>query len=371
MPFTRPTLTQLRTQVAQDIAAALPGTDALLRQANLTITGIVQAGLSNQHYGYLDWIAKQAVPFTATDEFLQGWGALKNIYLKASASAVLSIAFPGTLGKIIPSGVSVLRGDGIEYTTVGSAAVDGTGFCVVNAVAIADPTGQSGAFGNATVGTAMTLGQSISGISSSGVVSGTVVIGVDLETQDSFRGRVLDAYQRPPQGGAPSDYEQWAKEVAGVTRAWCAPIGFGAGSVVLYVMLDIVRAAQNGFPQGTNGVATSEPRAAAATGDQLLVANYIFPLRPATALLYVVAPTSNPINFTIKGIPVGSQGLVGPAISGVFLSDGKPGGSIPLAHIWSAIASISGVDDFVITSPVADPTNPAGALPVVGTITFI
>lgn len=371
MPFTRPTLTELRTQVAQDISASLPGTDPLLRFAALKITGYVQAALTNQHYGYLDWIAKQAVPFTAADEFLQGWGALKNIYLKAATSAVLTVTFPGTVGAVVPAGIPVLRGDGVEYTTLSAVAVAGTGFCTINVGANPDLTGQTGAFGNASTGTAMTLGQSVTNVSSSGLVTGTVVIGADLETQDSFRSRVLEAYQKPPQGGAPSDYEQWAKEVPAVTRAWCTPNGFGAGTVVVYVMLDIVRAAQNGFPQGTNGVATGEPRAAAATGDQLLVANYIFPLRPATALMYIVSPTSNPINFTIKGIPAGSQGFVAPAISGVFLSDGKPGGTVPLAHIWSAIASISGVDDFVITSPVADPTNPAGALPVVGTITFI
>ena len=37
MPYSRPTLTQLRNQAAQDLAAALPGTDALLRFANLKL----------------------------------------------------------------------------------------------------------------------------------------------------------------------------------------------------------------------------------------------------------------------------------------------------------------------------------------------
>jgi uncharacterized phage protein gp47/JayE len=86
--------------------------------------------------------------------------------------------------------------------------------------------------------------------------------------------------------------------------------------------------------------------------------------------VYVVTPTAHPINFTIQGIPSGSQAAIPGAIAGVFVIDGVPGGSIPIAHIWSAIAAVSGVNDFVITSPSVDITNTAGQLPTVGTITF-
>src|SRR5260364_179792 len=57
MPYTRPTLTELRQQVAQDL-----GVDALLRFSNLRIVGDAQAALAHLHYGYLDWIARQGVP---------------------------------------------------------------------------------------------------------------------------------------------------------------------------------------------------------------------------------------------------------------------------------------------------------------------
>ncbi|WP_321895847.1 hypothetical protein [Paraburkholderia heleia] len=73
--FSRPTLTDLQTQVSSDIASSVPGTDPLLRFANLRTTGRVQAGLAHLHYDHLDWIAKQAVPYTATDEYLAGCGA--------------------------------------------------------------------------------------------------------------------------------------------------------------------------------------------------------------------------------------------------------------------------------------------------------
>lgn len=371
MPFTRPTLTDLRTQVAQDIASSLPGSDPLLRFSNLNTLGAAQAGLANLHYGYLDWIAKQAVPFTATDEFLEGWAGLIGITRIPATAATGSVTFSGSTGAMIPIGARLVRGDGVTFTTMEAAAIDGSGTATAPASADADLTGATGAFGNTAPGAIMTLGQSVAGVQSNGSVSTAFVGGSDLEADSSLRTRMLYGYQNQPQGGAIADYIGWARQVPGVTRAWCVPNGFGAGTVVVYTMFDLVRLAQHGFPQGVDGVAASEPRAAAATGDQLLVANFLLPLQPVTALVYAVAPTANPIAFTIKGIPVASRAAVAGAITGVFAIDGVPGGSIPLAHIWSAIAAVAGVNDFVITSPSADITNGAGQLPTLGSTTYI
>lgn len=370
MPFLRPTLTDLRTQVAQDITSALPGTDPLLRFSNLNTLGAAQAGLANLHYGYLDWIAKQAVPFTATDEFLEGWAALIGITRIPATSAAGAVTFSGAQGAIVPSGVKLVRGDGAAFTTTGAAAVGSGGTATVAAVAVQDVTGATGAFGNCAAGTVMTLGVAVAGVQSNGVVTTAFVGGADLEQNGALRTRMLYGYQNQPQGGASADYLRWANKVPGVTRAWCVPNGFGAGTVVVYTMFDLVRAAQNGFPQGTNGVAAGETRATAATGDQLLVANYLLPLQPVTALVYAAAPTANPVAFTIKGIPVASRAGVAGAIAGVFSIDGAPGAAIPVAHIWSAIAAVSGVNDFIIVSPTINVANGAGQLPTVGVITY-
>lgn len=370
MPFARPTLTELRNQVAQDITSGLPGADALLRFSNLNITGVAQANLANLHYGYLDWIAKQAVPFTATDEFLEGWAALKGVFRQAPVAAGGSVRFIGVTGTVIPAGAALARGDGVTYTTLTAVVIGGDGTVAVSAVADADPAGLAGAFGNTVVGATMTLAQAIAGVQAAGMVAVAFTGGADLEADDSLRSRMLTQYQEPPRGGAKSDYEKWAKEVPGVTRAWAAPNVLGLGSVVVYFMMDSSEAGHGGFPQGVNGVATDEPRGAAAIGDQLLVADYILPRQPVTAYVSAAAPVANAINFTIQNLPVAAQASVATAIADVFLRDGAPGGTIPLAHVWSAISSISGVDSFVILAPLTGITNPAGALPIVGTITY-
>ncbi len=356
--------------VAQDIAGALQGSDPLLRFSNLNITGVAQANLANLHFGYLDYIAKQANPFTATDEYLEAWAALKKVFRKAATSASGAVSFPGTNGLTIPAGSTIVRGDGITAVTTADASVIG-GTVTVNATITADLTGLTGAFGNTAVGVTFTLSQAIAGIQSNGSVSTAFTGGADIERDDSLRSRMLAAYQNPPQGGDEDDYVTWALQVSGVTRAWCVRNGFGAGTVVVYVMLDNSEAAHSGFAQGTTGVATNETRATPATGEQLIVANYIYPLQPVTALVYVATPAASPVNFTITGIPAASRSAVQAAIADVLLRNGSAKGStIPIAYVWTAIASVSGISDFVITAPSGDITNAVGTLPTVGVITW-
>lgn len=370
MPYERPTLTDLRNQVAQDIAAASPQSSPLLRFSNVGILGAAQANLANLHYGYLDWIALQANPFTATGEALEGWAALKGIYRKAASQASGHVAFSGVNGTPVPAGTGVVRGDGMTGVTLFDATVV-SGSVDVVIIMNADQFGMSGAIGNAAIGTTMALAQAISGVQSSGAASTAFAGGSDIEADDSLRNRMLIAYQNPPQGGSRSDYVEWATGVPGVTRAWCIPNASGAGTVSVYVMMDVSNDAHGGFPQGGNGVAAGEPRAAPATGDQLAVANAILPLQPVTALVYAMAPAAHAVDFSISGIPVAKRAAVLAAITDVFFREGSAtGGNIPIAYMWSAIASVAGVSDFVIASPSSDIANAAGTLPTVGSVAF-
>lgn len=369
MPYARPSLTALQGLVAGDIAASVGGADALLRFSNLGITGRVQAGLANLHYGYLDWISRQAVPFTCTDEFLEGWAALKGVYRQPATSATGSITFSGTPGAVIPSGTSIVRSDGIGFKTTSAGTIGANGTVTVNAAANADPAALTGAFGNTPSGTVMTLSQSIAGVQSNGAASVDFKGGQDIESNDSLRSRMLVAYQQPPQGGSSSDYVAWALGAPGVTRAWCVRNGFGTGTVVVYVMMDQTRAANGGIPQGTNGVSSSDTRGVAATGDQLGVANYLYNLQAAVGLVYVAAPIAHPVNLAVTGMPAGLQSAVTAALQAVLQSQGAPGVTIPFGTIWSAIANVAGANYFTV-SPSADIVCGANEVPVLGSVTY-
>lgn len=368
MPYSRPKLSDLRTLAAQQIVAALPGADSQLQFSNLKVLADVQAGLAHMHFGYLDWIANQSNPFTATDEFLAAWGAMKNVTIKPATQARGNVTFPASPSSTIPPGASVTRSDGTPYSVIEVVSQNSTSI-TVKVIADADPSGLTGSFGNCQSGQAFTLAQSIAGITSSGT-SGLVVGGADLETQEAFRARVLTEYQRPPQGGASGDYEEWALQVPGVTRAWCVPMVSGPGTVGVYVMMDSVNATFQGVPQGANGVASLEGRDTAGTGDQLTVANYIFPLRPVTALVYVLAPTLTPINMSIAGINSANRPAVQAALAAQIVATGSVGGRLELNNLWAAIHSVQPSADFVIGAPSADVVMTSGHLPVLGTITW-
>lgn len=385
MPYSRPTLSSLRTQVASDITASLTGANALLRKSVLNILSIAQAGLAHLHYGYIDWIAQQAVPWTATDEYAAAWGALKNVFQKPAQAAILTVSFSGPNGTVIDAGTGMTRADGEAYTTQASVTIS-SGVAVVSVI---DST--PSAAGNCAIGTLLTLSIAIPGVNSTGTVTGTTTTGADVETQADFNARMILAYQNPPQGGDLTDYQTWALAVPGVTRAWCSPNGFGPGTVIIRFMMDVSESAYAGFPQGANGVSQYDlgpygtPRDTVATGDQLTVANAINPLQPVTALVYAVAPIQNAINMTISGLSGTSSATrasILSALSDLLYREGNTtGASIDLSDVEAAINSVIGTEGFLITlltgtvgstvtTYTGNITNAIGQLPVMATITY-
>lgn len=377
MAFDRPTLTELRLQVADDINAALPGVDALLRYSNLRILSDALAGAVYGHYGYLDWIAEQSVPFTATDEYLEGWAALKGVMREPPAPATGTVTFTGTSGTLIPANTPINRSDGEPYFTTADATI------ISGGIAVPVQATNTGSQANSDVGTSMILATGISGANSVGTVATELTGGADIETDSSLRTRMMATFATPAQGGSSSDYVGWALAVPGVTRVWLTPSGHGPGTMDIFFMMDVTEAAHGGFPQGTNGVAALETRDTAATGDQLLLANALFPKQPAHVIVYGMAPTPNTVNLTITGLSgVGSaiQSEVEAAIASALAFGAVPGGVTDISEIEYEISGLAGTAGFVITSvtctagsvagSAGNITSNAGCLPVLGTVTF-
>jgi uncharacterized phage protein gp47/JayE len=378
MPYPRQTLTALRAQALQDIAAgALKGIDAFLRFAVLPILGKTLAGLVYLIYDYVDWCSRQATPWTATGEFLEGWAALKDVMRQPATFATGTVSFVASAAVPVPAGTALRRSDGFQYVSTAAVAAQ-PGQVSVPVIAV-----MAGVAGNAATGASIALATPITGINSSGAAAGPVTGGAAIEKDDSLRRRMLLAYAAPPHGGARSDWVEWALAVPIVTRVWETPLGMGAGTVVLYVMCDSAEAATGGFPQGSNGVPASDPRGVAATGDQLIVANAIDRVRPVTALLFVCAPAALPVNFTIANVgsaaAASMQAPIAAALADMFLRLASVGGTINPAtgSAWApiqesdwnaAISAVAGMGKFTVTGPV-NPIVPAvGSLPVLGTV---
>lgn len=369
----------LRAQAMQDLNAANIGLNGFLRFAVVKVIAWVQAGLAYLHYGYQDWISLQSNPVTATDEFALLWGGLIGVQVKDATPAVLSATFTGTVS--LSAGTAVNRQDGTPYTITTGGTPSGSSVITVQLTAAL-----AGSAGNCDVGTPMTLASIVPGVvSSSGAVVSTILPGTDQEDiNTAYKTRYLAEYAAPPQGGDRADYIEWATAVPGITRAWVAPQAMGAGTVSVYFMMDAVEAAHGGFPQGNNGVATNETRDTAATGDQLVLANALFPDQPVTALVYAVAPTPQAVSFTITGLGVNNTSAMltamQTALAGMFLSLGNVGGTVNPADgsAWPAIESndwyaalnaIPGLSGFTVASPTSPISPSTGALFTVGTVT--
>jgi uncharacterized phage protein gp47/JayE len=376
MPFPRPTISQLQTQAAQDIAAALPGSDPLLRFSNLGILGTALAGLTYLLYGYIDWVGQQSTPVTSTGEFLESWAAVKGVYRLPAASATGSVqGHMGTgPGVVIPEGTTLVRGDGQKFVTTAAITTSTSSPFTIPVKGVPDPSGLVGAIQNTPAGSILSFGVPFAGVPSSVTVFDALTGGADLETDESLRDRMLRAYRNPGHGGSLADYQQWTLEVPGVTRVWVAPNGYGPGSVVVYPMFDHAEAAHGGFPQGTNGVATSETRGVQATGDLLAVADYIMPLQPVTALVYVVAAVPQPINLTITGLSAASptvKAAVQANLAAVIAEQGSAlGCTISVLSLEGAISNVPGTSAGVLTTPAASIVVPVGHLPTMGTVTW-
>ena len=373
MPFPRNTLTALRAQAMQDITASdLPNADGFLRRAVLRVLAWAVAGMAYLHEGYLDWISLQSTPFTATGEYLEGWAAMAPTPVLREAPTFASgpATWPAEGDANLPAGTVCNRSDGVQYATVATASVVG-GNVTATIVALV-----AGSNGNLDSGAPLTLATVIWGVNSDGAASGPITGGADLELDPPLQARMLESYGAPPHGGNQSDYVTWALEVPGVTRAWCSPVGMGYGTVVVYFMMDVAEAAYGGFPQGTNGVAALESRASPATGDQLAVANFIYPLRPVTPVVYAAAPQASPVDFIILWstgtISSAQQAQVAAALTALFVAVDSPLATTSLvqSQIDTAISAIAGMPSFSLLAPNSWPiTSAVGYLLTLGTIT--
>lgn len=354
MPFIRPTLAELIDRVFTDLASRLPGVSTtLLRRSLAGALARAEAGAVHSLYGYLDYIARQALPDTAEDEFLLRWAA---IWLPDGrkpatfATGTNAVQVTGTPGKGMPAGTVFQRSDGVLFTTTQEILLGGT------TATVSVKANAAGAAGNTVPGVALGLLQPVEGFSSSAVVVAPGIIGgVDQETPQALQARLIRRIQQPPQGGSESDYVAWALEVPGVTRAKVYPMQLGLGTVTVIIWNDDV---STGFIPDPAVVAAAKA--------------HIEEKAPVTADVTVVAPTSYLVNMSIALSPdnLSTRAAVTAELGDLFLRDSEPGGTIPISKIREAVSISSGVLDSQVLVPTTNIVAPAGALPRLGAITW-
>ncbi|HGY6721731.1 TPA: baseplate J/gp47 family protein, partial [Escherichia coli] len=204
----------------------------------------------------------------------------------------------------------------------------------------------AGRAGNAPAGTKLTFITPQAGINQTATVTGTGITGgADVETVPELLSRLVFRVQNPPSGGTQYDFERWAREVPGVTRAWCRPEWPQAGSV------------------GVTFVQDNNPDIFPGDGDVQRVADYIRshddpatgqpvgqPLGPTVTVFKL---TNKPVPFSIRIIPKTpeNQAAVKQALTDLLYNESRPGGLVLPSSFWRAVAGVKNLEDFEVRSP--------------------
>lgn len=362
MPFERPTLTELKTRIQADVETRVTGGTILLRRAVLKVLATVFAGIAHIMYGYLDYKSKQLFATTADTEGLANIGDEYGLNRESATYATGSGTATGTNGAIIPAGSELESTDGNLYTVDTAATISG-GTATIDFTA-----STANADSNDDAGITLTFVSPISGIDTEVTVdSDGITGGADEEEDDGYRERILLRKRQPPHGGAVFDYEKWALEVDGVTRAWA----FGEYQGVGTVGVAFVRDDDDGsiIPDATERdevedyiIEHTDP----ASGETVGI--------PVTAEpgLFIIELTPLSINITVAIYPntTAVQNAIETELEDLILRDGGPGETIYLSRINEAISLAEGEERHSLTLPITDQAATNTQIHTLGTVTF-
>lgn len=345
MAFDRPTLRELITQMTTD--AEREAGAKQLRQSNLRVLPKVFAYACHALYGFITWILKQLFADTAEAQYLERQASIQGINRRAASKATGTLTVSYTEGSTVPIGTIFMADDQTRYETTAAPEV---GSYTVPVQCL-----ETGTVGNREEGLTYTLVSPVTGVDAEAIGS-EMAGGAEAESDESLRERLLYRLRNPPRGGTATDYVAWAKEVPGVTRAWCFPKEQGVGTVV-------VRFATDGLTE--TGIPTE--------GMVQIVADYIAQAAPVTAATTVLAPVVKPIAFQIKNLTPNTEAVraqIAAELKSLFLREASPGGVVLITHIQQAISSAAGEEDYVLVYPTENVAAENYELPVVGDIGY-
>lgn len=345
MPFETPSLPVLIGRTQGDLAS-----DSL-RRSDAQVLARTLGGTAFGLYGYLDWIVEQILPDRADEETLERVALLRlNQPRNPAQPAEGPVSFSAAAGAVLDVDVVLQAGDGRTYkVTTGITTVAGLNTTTIEAV-------DAGTLGNADPGLTLSLVQPVAGVTNTfTVLAPGVTGGIAEESVESLRARVVRSYRVIPHGGSAADYETWALEVAGVTRAWCRGSYMGPGTVGLFIMRD------GDVDPVPNPAQLAEVKA------------YIEPLRPVTAELYVLAPNRVPVLYTIHAVPDTSAVRAGIQAQLIDLHEREAGlgETLLISHIREAISGSSGETDHQLIAPVDNVVPATNQLLTFGGITWL
>ena len=248
MSLTTPTTKQIADNIIAYLEATLSQTIPLLAKSFMRVLSKALAGVVITVYKYAGYMYQQMFVATASMKEtevngtmlspLKEHGRLVDVgdpVAATQAELIIDITVLTQTGTL-PSGTQLINSsNGVTYLTLGATALSAaTVQATIRAVSDQADNGGAGIIGNLNVADTVSFVNPLANVYRDTVVASVVTTGADAETEASYRQRVLDRFQKRPQGGALADYEMWAEEVAGIENAYVYTSEF-AGQVDVYV----------------------------------------------------------------------------------------------------------------------------------------
>lgn len=234
MSLDTPTTQEINDNIIAQLEATLSQTIPLLPKSFLRVLAKALAGVFILLYKYGGFMFLQIFVQTASasDTKILGetvnpltfWGRLIGVGdPTAATNAELTIDITVTTQSgTLPSGTQLLNADnGVTYLTIGAVALNAaTVSATIRAASDQSGGGGAGTIGNLDPGAIVSFANPLSNVARNAVVTAQTVTAADAEATEVYRQRVIDRFQKKPQGGAYADYEAWGEEVEGIINVY-------------------------------------------------------------------------------------------------------------------------------------------------------
>jgi uncharacterized phage protein gp47/JayE len=161
------------------------------------------------------WLYNQTFPQLANEEYLELLGENKRV------TRISAVAWEGTADAVVLADGTLFAGTQLINSATGVIYIITSTLSVVPGVESIDLRATTeGEIGSLQIGQEIDFASPLGFVEDTVIVTATTIAAADEEDLEDYRARVIDAYQKQPQGGALADYEQWAEETPDVVNAY-------------------------------------------------------------------------------------------------------------------------------------------------------
>ena len=298
-----------------------------------------------------DWVLDQSFPQTAQGKYLDYQGQMRGLTrlasTKAAGTLIFSVEMTPVTDLTIPAGTVCMTEGEVRFRTTEDVILSAG---ALSAEASAEAL-EGGSDGNAAPGTICILTAcplAVTACTNPEAFSG----GSDEESDEAFRARILESYQRLPNGANAAWYEQTAMNYGGIAAAKAVGRARGIGTVDVYV------ATEAGVPDAEllMGLQAELQEKRENAGDVEEKA----PVVQSVDVELSVLP-KNGIAFEVV------QAAVKQSVA-AFFTGRLLGRAVRLAELGSRIYALEGVENYRFSAPAGDMAAEDTVLPVLGTL---